>query len=176
MTQSGNQTKKANESKEAEVDQTYVSEMEAKLQAAQERADQLEAKLKQQAEETAGLKVRSGEKPFAPEDGGYKFEVGPSPKVAEKYPELKRVTVNAVDESEAIRWYCMTHSYPPKSGNRVDPVKIPLTADCKDPRRKQLENHKKQLAAIRRKLDSGTALSDADRKVFEANESEILGY
>lgn len=152
-----------------------VGDLEAKLQAAEAKLKSAEEELKRQAEETAGLKIRSGETPFAPEDGGYKFEVGPSPKAAEKYPDLPRVEVNAVDESEAIRWYCLTHSYPAKSGNRVDPVKVPMLAVCKDPRRKQLENHKKQLAAIRRKLDSGTALSDADNKLFEANEKEILG-
>lgn len=161
-------------SSETEVIDPNTEALLAKLAAAEKRAEEAEKRLAEDEIESAGLRVKRGEIPYAGESGGYKFEVGPVN--VDKFPHLKRLTVNAIDETEAVRWYCLTQEHPPNSGKRVDPVAVRMHCECKDRKRVDLIQHKNRLAGIRKKLESGAALSPDDSAILAKHEPEILGY
>lgn len=144
----------------------------AKLRAAEETIERLKLEQEEAQRREAGLKIRPGELPLKVADGSYEFEVGPMlDKDKDKCPT---VTVNCVDESEAIRWYCASHEYPPGSRKQVDPIHIKLRATCKDSRRNQLINLKKQIAAIRVKVESGQSLSKNENEMFNKYQDAVL--
>lgn len=144
-----------------------------KLEEAEARIRELEEE--KRAREAIGLAVKHEKMPFAGDNNeGWEIEVGPSPKIADKHPHLKTVTVRAVDESEAIRWYCATNEDKPGSGKMIDPMRIRVVARCVDPGRERLVVHKHRVANVRRKLESGQSLSQKDQEFLERHESEIL--
>lgn len=145
----------------------------AKLAAAEAKIREQDEELAAKAQEAAAMKVRPDEAPFAGENA-YRFSVGPLH--AAKYPQLQTHVVEACDESEAIRWYCMTQQHPAGSGKRVDPVKVQLVATCLDKRRAENIMLAKRIAAVRRKLESGSALSKEDNEILDKYEGKVLGY
>ena len=152
-----------------------LSEREKELLAKLERA---EAQIKNLEEEQAanassGLKVRKEDGPFTGENGGWRFRVGP--RMAEQYPHLETVEVNACDESEAIRYYCATHENPPGSKKQVDPVRVHIQCTCLSPEREKFINYQKALGTIRRKLESGSALSAHEQSILDKDTNSVLG-
>jgi hypothetical protein len=152
-----------------------VKDLLAKLEAAEKRATALQEENEAlQTGTSSGLKVRKDQgKPYSGESGGWLFKIEPLDK--EKYPHLPTLTERACDESEMIRWYSGYHEDPPKSGKRVDIVKVKLKVTCVDKGRISLINHVKRLANIRQKLDAGIGISQADEAILAKHESEILG-
>lgn len=151
-----------------------LARMRELLEAAERRAEEAEERaLEAERKSERGLDVRTGTKAFAGPDGGYKFRVGPKDK--DKYPGLATVEFNAVDSTEAIRWYCESFAWPVSSRKQVDPIKIMLQVDCLESERlKKVVIHKQRCAGIRARLESGAALTEAETKFLEENEAEIL--
>lgn len=144
----------------------------AKLRAAEETIARLTAEQEEAQRREAGLKIRPGELPLRMAEGSYEFEVGPMlEKDKDKCPTT---TVTCVDESEAIRWYCASYDYPKGSKKQVDPIQIKLRATCKDNRRNQLINLKKQIAVIRTKVEAGQPLSKNENDMFVKYQDMVL--
>lgn len=150
------------------------SQLEAKLAAAEKLLKEKQEELDRLASAEAGMRVVPDNKAFKGDEGGYKFQVGP--RYPDKFPHLKTTEVYAVDESEAKRWYCVAHQHPASSGRQVDPLRVPIDVKCLDERRNEVLRHKKRVAAIRGKINSGLTLSPDDKKTLEQYEKEILGY
>lgn len=102
----------------------------------------------------------------------YKFKVGPvNPKYHDKLP-IKEI--EAVDESEAKRWYAESHEDPDRGGQAVDTVRIELMVKCVDSRRAQAQQLALRLANIRSKRDSGVALSEQEEEMLLSAEEAAL--
>jgi len=151
------------------------AELLKKLAAAEERAQQLEIENDAlTTDASSGLKVRKEPGgPFTGPEGGYKFSIGPLN--AELFPHLPKLEQYACDESELKRWYAATHENPPKSGKRLDLLKVKLEIVLLDPRRAKLIIHKQKLANIRSKLEAGASLTSAEQATMDKYEREILG-
>lgn len=155
------------------ADDSQIAQLLARLEAAEKRV----AKLQEEndllhGDNSSGLRLSNSAKPYAGEAGGYKFQIGPLDSV--KYPHLRTVTENAVDESEMIRWYAATNEHPPGSKRRLDILKIKLRVICIDARREKLIAHRKRIAAIRAKIDAGSALNDRDEETLLITDEEML--
>lgn len=135
------------------------AELEAQIATLQ---DQLKAR-----DESTTRAVRPSEKVTTGEDP-YRFEVGPtSPKHKGVLPTK---TVTCCDESEAIRWYCVTVADPSNPAKQVDPVVYPISAKCLDEDKRQKRIHSaKYLAMIRSKAEAGNPLTDAEQALLVAN-------
>ena len=154
-------------------DNAEVKALMEKLEAAEARAQAAEQERDAALTDRSGLKVAASDQAHTGDHGGYNFSVGPrSAKLRESLPAKQ---ILACDESEAKRFYCYTTEYPPGSGLRVDPVKVVLDVVCLDRgKRNEVANHRKKLSAIRKKLDAGVLLSEAEKELYEAHEAEIL--
>lgn len=155
----------------AELDR--LAALETELKAALDKINELESEVENQA----GLKYRPQAKPYAGENGGYKFVVVPK-YTDPKLSHLKPMEVTCCDESEAIRWYCEANESHPGSGLALDTVTIglQLTAKCLDESRKASILIQKKLAAIRNKLERNMAMSDEDEQLMQQYEAKIFGY
>ena len=149
-----------------------IRDLEAREAAVREREEAIRAREAAEADGGSGRRFNPKNKPFRGPTP-YKFRVGP---LAAKYHDkLPMKEVEAVDESEAKRWYAESHEDPERPGQAVDTVRIELTAKCIDPRRLEAQKHALRIANIRAKRDSGVALSkDEERMLLQAEEAALL--
>ena len=89
---------------------------------------------------------------------------------------MKPAKIKAVDESEALRWYCVANESAPGSGKAVDPIKCRLTVECVGRQRADAIMRQKQIGALRRKVEAGLQLSDTETALLATCEKEIFQY
>lgn len=94
---------------------------------------------------------------------GYKFRVSPMG----KNDGLPAKEVECCDESEALRWYCATTEDPKKKGKQVDPTHAKLQVECIDPRRAKSVQKQQRVSYLRRKIELGQVLTEAEEKELE---------
>lgn len=149
-----------------------------KLAAAEARAQQLEIEKQELQEQAAAQlsnrRLRAEAAPFAPPGGSYRFRCGPA--APEKYPHLKIWEGMACDESEVKRWYAANFEEVPGSGKQIDPMSVKLAVECVDPKRAQVLVLQKRLAALRQKVNMGSALSRSDQELLERFEADVFQY
>ena len=163
------------DSKNSNQKPSDISELQAKLDAANkiiQQKDAENAELKAIAEankdSSANRKVRGAADINRGE--GYKFRVG----LSKPHAELPDEDVEACDESEAIRWFILTHSHPDRPGVQIDPSVHPIKAKCIDPRKDVAIKQSHMIAKIRRKADSGVPVSEDEQTLLDAADEKIL--
>jgi hypothetical protein len=150
------------------------------------RLDSLEKALVEQKAETerviaenanaSGKRYSPGEKAFAGVEG-YQFKVTPIPKKdGDQFPHLKPQVVEACDESEALRWYCVANESRPGSGQALDPMKIRLKVESVGRKRADSIVRQKQIGALRLKVNAGLQLSEKEADLLETCEKEIFNF
>lgn len=127
-----------------------------------------------ESQASSGKRYSPNEKAFAGVEG-YEFLVTPMPKEGE-FQHLKPATVRAVDESEALRWYCVANEMKPGTGAALDPVKVRL--DVKPVGRKRADSimRQKQIGALRKKVEANQPLSEQESDLLASCEREIFNY
>ncbi len=160
-----------------------VADRLARLAVVEKRLADAEAEVSKLRDEneritsSGGLRYSPKDKPFTGEDGGYEFIVTPHPS-AEDHDSghLEPATVRACDESEAIRWYCQSHESKKGSQRAVDPVKVRITAKIVGRARADAIMRQRQISALRRKVETGNQLSEADQALLSECEDEVYGF
>jgi hypothetical protein len=151
----------------------------AALEAANAELQKRNQELKEEAEAIAsagGLRYSPKEQAFAGPNG-YLFEVTPMLKEGDTtYAHLKPRKVKAVDESEALRWYCQVNEMKPGSGRAVDPLRVRLTVKVVGRERADSILRQRQIAALRLKVQGNQKLSEKDEALLAEVEDEIYGY
>lgn len=146
--------------------ESRVAEAEERARAAEEAAE---------AAKGGGLKTNAKSEAYVGPSGGYRFRVGP--KFPSEWQGLETVEVQAVDGSEAKRWYCESYAWPPGSRKQVDPVKIVIDVVCLETKKMlALIAFKQRCAGIRSRLESGAALTESEVRFLEQHEAEIRQY
>lgn len=150
------------------------------------RLESLEKALAEQKAETerviaenanaSGKRYSPGEKAFAGVEG-YKFRVTPIPKKdGDQFSHLKPQEVEACDESEALRWYCVANESRPGSGQALDPMKVRLKVEPIGRKRADSVMRQKQIGALRLKVQAGLPLSTQESTLLSTCEKEIFQY
>lgn len=159
------------------------SDVLSRLEAAEAALKERDAEINQLRDEaarvaaTGGLKYSPSDRPYAGPGGGFEFTVTPILREGEtEFAHLTPKTVRACDESEALRWYCQAHEMKPGSGKAVDPVRVRLTVACLGRERADAIMRQKQISALRRKVEAGVQLTEADNALLAQCEGEIYGY
>lgn len=149
---------------QAEIDRRRAMLDQAELELAERTRDLAEREEQMKADAAArGLQVRREAAPMAGPHGGYAFLVGINERQLADYPTLAPVRVMAIDEAEAKRWFIATHEDPKRKGKQVDPVTYDIVAQCVDDGKRQTSvNSQYELAAIRRKREAGTQLTEQE--------------
>lgn len=165
------------------TESTASSDLLARLDAAERELKSRDAKIEalqdevKQLSQAGGLKYSPQEKPFAGENGGYEFIVTPHPKEGDTdFAHLKSMSVRCIDESEALRWYCQVNETKKGSGRALDPVKVRLTVACVGRERADSIVRQKQISVLRKKIESGMQLTDADNELLAQCEEQIYGF
>lgn len=142
---------------------------------AEKRAEEADA-ARREAESLGGRRLAGEDKPLYVKGGCYKFTVGPI-KPHPTYPHLVPKTVETVDESEAIRWYCENHEMQPGSNRAVDREKIKIVATCLEKtKRSSIIALKNRLSALRVKVLQGSVLNAEEEKLVKDFEGEVYGF
>lgn len=152
------------------------------------RLDSLEKALVEQKAETerviaenanaSGKRYSPGEKAFAGVEG-YKFRVTPIPKKdgnPDQFSHLKPQDVEACDESEALRWYCVANESRPGSGQALDPMKVRLKVEPIGRKRADSVVRQKQIGALRLKVNAGLQLTEKESALLATCEKEIFQF
>ena len=147
-----------------ELDRRRAMLDQAELELAERARDLAEREEQSKADAAArGLHVRREDAPMTGPHGGYAFLVGISERQQAEYPTLAPVRVMAIDEAEAKRWFIATHEDPKRKGKQVDPVTYDIVAKLVDDGKRQASiNSQYELAAIRRKREAGTQLTEQE--------------
>lgn len=149
---------------QAELDRRRAMLDQAELELAERALDLAEREEQSKADAAArGMQVRREDAPMTGPQGGYAFLVGISERQQADYPTLAPVRVMAIDEAEAKRWFIATHEDPKRKGKQVDPVTYDIVVKCVDDGKRQASvNSQYELAAIRRKREAGTQLTEQE--------------
>lgn len=152
------------------------------------KLDSLEKALVEQRAETeriiaenanaSGKRYSPGEKAFAGVEG-YKFRVTPIPKKdgnPDQFAHLKPQEVEACDESEALRWYCVANESRPGSGQALDPMKVRLKVEAIGRKRADSVMRQKQIGALRVKVQAGLQLTEKETALLATCEKEIFQF
>lgn len=150
------------------------------------RLASLEKQLKEQKEETerilaesnasSGKRYSPKEKAFAGVEG-YKFRVTPiAKKDGDSIDHLQPAEVEAVDESEALRWYCVANESRPGSGQALDPMRVRLKVESIGRKRADSVMRQKQIGALRLKVQSGVTLSPKELALLDTCEKEVFQF
>lgn len=132
--------------------QARIRQLESQLATANERADMAEARAGQ-LESEGSSRNYSGPKPVEPATRNkptWKFKVrcAAKPTTNPPHPDVPDQTINAVDESEAIRQFCLTSK--DEKGRQLDPTRYQFQVDCIDPRREanllEKQRHRRAVA------------------------------
>lgn len=124
----------------------------------------------------SGKRYSPSEKAFAGVEG-YKFRVTPIPKKdGDQFAHLKPQDVEACDESEALRWYCVANESRPGSGQALDPMKVRLKVEAIGRKRADSIMRQKQIGALRLKVQAGLTLSKQESELLATCEKEIFQY
>lgn len=157
-------------------EQLSQEERLARLEAAEAALKERERAIAEKEESLRAAEDSSAVRPVRPSEAvcvgdGYEFEVVPL-KASSGLPTKR---VRACDESEAIRWYVATTASPENPGKQVDPVKHPLAATSKDPRREERKKQALILASLRAKAERGNMLTEAEQALLDADDLRRAG-
>jgi hypothetical protein len=163
--------------KETPKDQLSLEERLARLEAAEASLREREKAVNEREESLKAAEDSGAVRPVRPSEAvcvgdGYEFEV--SPAKADSTLPAKRI--RCCDESEAIRWYVATTASPENAGKQVDPVKHPLRAVCKDPRRDERRKQALLLASLRAKSERGNMLTEEEQAMLDAADMRRAGF
>lgn len=165
---------KAQEEKATDPVMKRMEELEAQLQAANLRAQQLESKEIDKSLPSDSESFGSGQGQHSPRanladqpvgtEDGYLFEV----RCIDKNAQLPTKKVRCCDESEAIRWYAVTTPHQAQPGRALDTAKFRCVAVClEEPKRLQRIANERKKAFLRKQYESG--------KDLKPEELELIG-
>ena len=150
-------------------DQDSIEARLARLEAAEKALKERESELDKREKELANVADSEATRPVRPSEivhvgDGWEWTVS-CRKAGTNLPVKK---INAVDASEALRWYVATTPDPEKPTKQVDPLKYPLQAVCPDPRLLERTKATLRLASIRAKLEGGGSITDQEFEELQA--------